>query len=112
MKKSLRIISQEKTKKKIPDEVEEHDHMTGKKNNKHPKELESEFKEVYNAWGSAEAEVIKSFLQSHGIPCLLKGLVVQSIHPFTMDGLGEIKILVLEKDHAVAEKLLKSGQEE
>jgi len=86
--------------------------MMDKKNNKRPKELELEFKEVYKAWGSAEAEVIKSFLQSHGIPCLLKGLVVQSVHPFTMNGLGEIKILVSEKDHGVAEKLLKSHQEE
>jgi hypothetical protein len=84
--------------------------MTGQKKNKRPEDPESEFKEVYKAWGSAEAEVVKSFLQSHGIPCLLKGLVVQSIHPFTMDGLGEIKILVPEKDHALAEELLKSHQ--
>jgi hypothetical protein len=112
MKKSWRIISQEKTKRKKSEEAEEFKHMTDKKNNKRPKELESEFKEVYKAWGSAEAEVIKSFLQSHGIPCLLKGLVVQSVHPFTMDGLGEIKILVSEKDHDLAEKLLKSHQEE
>ena len=84
--------------------------MTDQKNNKGTKEPKSEFKEVYKAWGSAEAEVVKGFLQSHGIPCLLKGLVVQSVHPFTMDGLGEIKILVSEKDHALAEKLLKSRQ--
>ncbi|UCE42983.1 MAG: DUF2007 domain-containing protein [Candidatus Aminicenantes bacterium] len=86
--------------------------MTEKKTNKLKKKPESEFKEVYKAWGSVEAEVIKSFLQSHGIPCLLKGLVVQSVHPFTMDGLGEIKILVPEKDHEEAEKLLHSRQEE
>ena len=81
-----------------------------KKNYKLPKE--SEFKEVYKAWGSAEAEVVKSFLESHGISCLLKGLVVQSVHPFTMDGLGEIKIFVSKKDHALAEELLKSRQAE
>ena len=85
--------------------------MTDKKKNPSPKDLESEFKEVYKAWGSPEAEVIRSFLESHGIPCLLKGLVVQSVHPFTMNGLGEIKIFVPEKDHPVAEKLLKSRQE-
>jgi hypothetical protein len=39
-------------------------------------------------------------------------MVVQSVHPFTMDGLGEIKILVSEKDQALAEELLKSRQEE
>jgi len=84
--------------------------MTDRKKHKPPNDPESEFKEVYKAWGSAEAEVIKSFLQSHGIPCLLKGLVVQSVHPFTMDGLGEIKILVAEKDRDLAEKLLESRQ--
>ncbi len=86
--------------------------MNKKKNKKPPQDPESEFKEVYKAWGSAEAEVIKSFLNSHGIPCLLKGLVVQSVHPFTMDGLGEIKIFVPEKDFALAEKLIKSQKQE
>ena len=86
--------------------------MTENKNNPTAKDPESEFKELYKAWGSAEAEVIKSFLQSHGIPCLLKGLVVQSVHPFSMDGLGEIKIMVPEKKHKLAEKLLKSRQKE
>ncbi len=86
--------------------------MNKKKTIKSPREPESEFKEVYKAWGSAEAEVIKSFLNSHGIPCLLKGLVVQSVHPFTMDGLGEIKILVPEKDLALAKKLIKSQKTE
>lgn len=86
--------------------------MADRKESKTAKRQKSEFKEVTKAWGSAEAEVIKSFLQSHGIPCLMKGLVVQSVHPFSMDGLGEIKILVPEKDLDLAEKLLKSRQEE
>jgi hypothetical protein len=63
-------------------------------------------KEVGKVWGPAEAEVIKSFLESHGIPCIFRGLVVQSIHPFSTDGLGEIKIFVSEKDYAEAKKLL------
>lgn len=86
--------------------------MTDPKKNKAQDDLETEFKEVYKAWGPVEAEVVKSFLDSHGIPCMLKGLVVQSVHPFSMDGLGEIKILVSEKDYALAEKLLKSHQAE
>ena len=84
--------------------------MTDKKKDRQP--TESDFKEVYKAWGSAEAEVVKSYLESHGIPCLLKGLVVQSVHPFTMDGLGEIKILVPKKDQALAEELLKARHTE
>lgn len=67
---------------------------------------ESKLKEVYSVWGPAEAEVIKSFLKSNGIKCLLKGLVVQSVHPFSADGLGEIKIFVAEKDYEVAKELI------
>ncbi|MFQ6037134.1 MAG: DUF2007 domain-containing protein [Candidatus Aminicenantales bacterium] len=69
------------------------------------------FKEVYKAWGSAEAEVVKSFLRSHSISCLLRGQVVQSVHPFSMDGLGEIRILVPEEDFALAKKLLESRKD-
>ena len=66
----------------------------------------TQIKEVYSVWGPAEAEVIKSFLESNGIQCILKGLVVQSVHPFSADGLGEIKIFVLENDYELARKLL------
>jgi hypothetical protein len=79
----------------------ENDKKTGSK-----LEPESKIKEVYSVWGPAEAEVIKSFLESNGIQCLLKGLVVQSVHPFSADGLGEIKIFVAEKDYEVAKKLI------
>jgi len=65
-----------------------------------------QLKEVCKVWGPAEAEVIKSFLKSHGIPCIFRGQVVQSVHPFSADGLGEIKILVLEKHFTLAKKLL------
>ncbi len=68
-----------------------------------------ELKELCKAWGSPEAEVIKSFLQSNGITCIFRGKVAQSIHPFTADGLGEIKIFVSEKDYALANELLKKG---
>ena len=77
-------------------------------NRKNDRQLdpESKLKEVHSVWGPAEAEVIKSFLESNGITCLLKGLVVQSVHPFSADGLGEIKIFVAEKDYDVAKKLI------
>ena len=70
------------------------------------KKTNTQIKEVYSVWGPAEAEVIKSFLESNGIQCILKGLVVQSVHPFSADGLGEIKIFVLEKDYELARKLI------
>jgi hypothetical protein len=39
--------------------------------------------------------------------CILRGRVVQSVHPFSADGLGEIKILVSEEDYIRAQELLK-----
>ncbi len=69
-------------------------------------------KEVCRIWGPVEAEVIKSFLKSNGITCLLRGNVVLSVHPFSVDGLGEIRILVPDKDYTSAKELLKSHSKE
>ncbi|MCR4395978.1 MAG: DUF2007 domain-containing protein [Candidatus Saccharicenans sp.] len=62
--------------------------------------------ELTRVWSLAEAEVIKSFLGTNGIACLLKGQVVHSIYPFTMDGLGETIIMVMAKDLEKARQLL------
>lgn len=69
-------------------------------------EQEQPLTELCRVWSLAEAEVIKSFLGTNGIMCLLKGQIVHSIYPFTMDGLGETIILVLEKDLDKARQLL------
>ena len=78
---------------------------TQDKNNKNGKD--TKLKELHKVWGSVEAEVIKGYLESNGIPCIFRGKVVQSVHPFSVDGLGEIKIFVAEKDYSAAKKLLK-----
>jgi CRISPR/Cas system-associated protein Csm6 len=62
--------------------------------------------EVTTVQGPVEAEVIKSFLESCGISTFLKGLVVQSVHAFSADGLGKIKVMVDEKDYQKAKSLL------
>ncbi|MGB8952897.1 MAG: DUF2007 domain-containing protein [Candidatus Aminicenantales bacterium] len=69
-------------------------------------------KELIKVWGPVEAEVIKSFLESHGISCLFQGRVVHAVHPFSTDGLGEIRIFVSENDLATAKKLLESREGE
>ncbi|MCR4410035.1 MAG: DUF2007 domain-containing protein [Candidatus Saccharicenans sp.] len=70
-------------------------------------EQEETLVELTRVWSLAEAEVIKSFLGTNGIYCLLKGQIVHSIYPFTMDGLGETIIMVLQKDLEKARHLLK-----
>lgn len=67
-------------------------------------------KEVHRVWGLAEADVIKSFLESNGIACIYHGLVVPSIYSFTTDGMGEIRIMVKESDYETAKELLEKTE--
>ena len=57
--------------------------------------------EVYRASGEAEAQIIKGLLETYGIPCLMKANAAPSVHVFTVDGMGEVKVMVWEQ---VAEK--------
>ena len=83
--------------------------MTNKDNNDIKITPDSRLKLVHKVWGPVEAQVIKSLLESHGISCILKGLVVQSVHTFSVNGLGETKIFVDETDYNLAQKLIESG---
>ena len=65
-------------------------------------------KEVHKVWGQTEAEIIKGFLESQGVPCLLQGRIYQSLYPFDVDGLGEIKIFTSEEDYDLAKELLEN----
>ena len=83
-----------------------------KKDDRPPEHDKYALKVLLSVWGQAEAEVIKSYLESNGIPSFFKSRVVQSVHPFTMDGLGEIKIYVKEPDLEIAKKLLEEMEPE
>jgi hypothetical protein len=52
--------------------------------------------EVYRARGEAEAQVIKGLLESYDIPCLLQSNAAPSVHMFTVDGMGEVRVMVRE----------------
>jgi hypothetical protein len=65
--------------------------------------------EVYKAPNEMEAQVIKSLLESYGIPCYLKSHASPSVHLFTVDGMGEFKVMVLESMAEDAKKLIVSG---
>lgn len=62
--------------------------------------------QVYKAAGEAEALIIKGLLESSGIPCLLKSLSAPSVHVFTVDGLGEVKVMVKESMAEEARSLI------
>ena len=64
--------------------------------------------EVYHARNEMEAQVIKSLLESYDIPCFLKSNAAPSVHTFTMDGMGEVRIMVLESLADEARELIVS----
>ena len=72
---------------------------------------------VHEAQGDVEADVIRALLRSHGIPTLSTGTMTQSVYPFTLDGLGKIKLMVRADDLARAKEVIQehfaeSGEEE
>jgi len=72
-----------------------------------PKRKKQGLTEVHTSMGFVEAEVIKSYLENNGIKSVFKGTGAQSIMPQTTDGMGQIKIYVLDEDAELAEELLK-----
>ena len=82
--------------------------MDEKKIKNEDTDISSDLKEVSRAWGPMEAELVKTFLESHGITCLIRGRTVPFVYPFTVDGLAEFKVFVEEKDFEKAKELLAS----
>jgi len=62
--------------------------------------------EVYRAAGEMEALIIKGLLESNGIPCFLKSNAAPSVHVLTIDGMGEVSIMVRESMAEEAKKLI------
>jgi hypothetical protein len=54
----------------------------------------------------AEAVVVKSLLESEGIPTLLRSRLAHSVHPFTVGAQGEVVVLVPPSEVARATGLL------
>jgi len=67
--------------------------------------------EVYKSASEMEAQVIKGLLESYGIPCLLKSNAAPSVHVFTVDGMGEVRVMVQDSMLARAKELIK-GQDD
>jgi len=62
--------------------------------------------EVFRAGSEMEALVIQSLLESYGIPSLLQANAAPSVHVFTIDGMGEARVMVRESMAAKARKLI------
>jgi hypothetical protein len=62
--------------------------------------------EVTRVNGPFEADLIKSFLESHGIAAIASGRTAPFVYPLTVDGLAEFKILVQKSDLEKARELI------
>lgn len=56
-----------------------------------------------------DALPIQSLLESYGIRCILQSDVTRSVHPFTVDGLAEVRILISDRDLNKARDILKDS---
>ena len=72
---------------------------------------EEKLVEVYKAHNDMEAQVIRSLLESYDIPCFLKSHAAPSVHIFTVNGMGEVKIMVLASAADRARELIISDRD-
>lgn len=67
---------------------------------------------VHVAQGELEANVMKSHLESEGIPVLLKYEAIGRVIGLTIDGLGEVRILVPKEFAEQAREIIKPRDSE
>jgi len=82
--------------------------MDGKEKKKALADETADLKELCRVWGPFEADLIKSFLEGHGISSIVRGRAVPFVYPLTVDGMAELKVFVQEKDLEMAKELLAS----
>lgn len=70
---------------------------------------EGELVEIHRC-DQAEAIVVKSLLESEGIPTLLRSRLVASVHPFSVGDQGEVVVLVPKSEVVRGRTLLEMGE--
>ncbi len=62
--------------------------------------------ELCRVSSESEALTIKSLLSSQGIECMFKANIDHSVYPITVDGLGEVRIMVINKELQESRRIL------
>lgn len=65
--------------------------------------------EVLRVQGTINAEPILAALRANGVPARTRGEALGSVYGLTLDGLGEVAILVPAEHEAAARELLAAG---
>ena len=73
---------------------------------------EFELIEVYRAAGEMEARIVIGLLEANGIPAFIKSHASPSVHAFTVDGLGEFRVVVSSDLAERAKELINAGNAE
>jgi Putative prokaryotic signal transducing protein len=69
----------------------------------------TEPRRVFVANGQLHAQQVRSFLEAEGVETVLRGESLSKTHGLTLDGLGEVEILVDAADEQRARALLDSA---
>jgi hypothetical protein len=67
---------------------------------------------VWTAQGEMEAQVIRAALESEGIDCMLTGESLRLALGLTVDGIGEVRIMVRTEDEERAREIIAAFQAE
>jgi hypothetical protein len=67
---------------------------------------ESDLAEAARVNGPFEADLIKSFLASHGVASIVRGRTAPFVYPLTVDGMAEFKVFVKSEDLEKARDLI------
>ncbi len=70
-----------------------------------------EYVTVYTSMGPLGAEVVKGRLESAGIPALLKYESAGRVFGLTLDGLGQVEVLVSKEREQEARELIEMKDE-
>jgi len=73
--------------------------------------MEQQWIVVHTAQGEPEETQVRSFLKAHDIPTSTRGEALRKTHGFTLDGLGQVEILVAPEHAADARALLAAAEQ-
>ena len=66
---------------------------------------------IYRCGTNVEAAILRDRLENEGIPCMLTNETISTIYPIGNSLLGEIQVLVFEKDSERALTIIEKGNE-
>lgn len=75
-------------------------------------DVEYKLSVAHLCWSDAEAEVVVSRLRAAGIEATCNSRVPHSVMPMTVDGLGEVQILVPDAEVERAKAVLAGDEDE